>query len=359
MAVIVEKNEIWLTGTVGAYWWDDGFTAVDVDFALMQIGRSTDIVVHLNSGGGFASEGSAIHSRLSAHRGNVEIIVEGIAASAASIVAMAAKRLVMSLGATLMIHDPMVDTSGNIAAHQKSINCLEVLASGFADIYAEKSGKNVDEMRSLMAAETWMTAEEAVAAGFADATTAASARAANDNQPTAFAYRAYARAPGPLVALADARGWQFPPAHPAVAMPAKASNPPPPSTREPTMPTIEELTAELAETKAKLATMAAAEKRAATEAAARIQAIMTSDKANANPALARHLAYETEMSVEPALTLLAAAGEDGDATASTDPAAGYAVRRAAAAGLAQPGGGDQKSPRAALADVVSSLKKRR
>ena len=42
MAVIVENNEIWLTGTVGAYWWDDGFTAVDVAFALAQIGRSTD-----------------------------------------------------------------------------------------------------------------------------------------------------------------------------------------------------------------------------------------------------------------------------------------------------------------------------
>lgn len=357
MAVIVENNEIWLTGTVGAYWWDDGFTAVDVAFALAQIGRSTDLVVHLNSGGGLASEGAAIHSQFASHKGRVEIYVEGIAASAASVVAMAADRLVMSLGATLMIHDPAVLTSGNIAEHRKSIDYLTALAASYADIYAEKTGKPVDEMRALMAAETWMTAEEAVAAGFADGTTAASLRAANDNQPTAFAYRAYAHAPAALTALADARGWK-PLPHPAVAPTAKATSPQPQPTREPTMPTIEDLTAELAEAKAKIATMDAAEKRAVTEATARIQAIMTAEAAVTHPALARHLAYETEMTAEAALAALAAAG---DATASSDPSAGYAARRQSAAALAQPGGGgaDRKSPRAALADVVSSLKKRR
>jgi ATP-dependent protease ClpP protease subunit len=353
MAVIVENNEIWLTGTVGAYWWEnDGFTSNDVAFALLQVGRTTDIVVHLNSGGGLASEGSAIHSQLSAHKGNVEIIVEGIAASAASIVAMAANRMVMSLGATLMIHDPMVETNGNLAEHQKSIAYLEALAVGFADIYAEKTGKPKTEMRSLMAAETWMTAEEAVAAGFADATTAAGSRAANDNQPTAFAYRAYARAPAALVALADARGWK-PLAHPAVAPTAKASTPPPPTAA----PSTEDHTMTDKTTTPASAAAAAAAADAVAAAKARIKAITTAEAATGREALAAHLAYETEMSAEAAVAALEAAPKAVAETSPTD----YAARRQAAAGLAAPGaGGDQNQPKTtSLAAAVATTNKRR
>lgn len=334
MAVIVENNEIWLTGTVGAYWWDDGFTAVDVAFALAQIGRSTDVVVHLNSGGGLASEGAAIHSQFASHKGRVEIFVEGIAASAASVVAMAADRLVMSLGATLMIHDPAVMTSGNIAEHRKSIDYLTALAASYADIYAEKTGKTVDEMRALMAAETWMTAEEAVAAGFADGTTAASPRAANDNQPTAFAYRAYAHAPAALTALADARGWR-PLPHPAVAPSAKASTPPPPAAPSTEDPNMTDKTPAPEPTPAD----------AVAAAKARIKAITTAEAAVGREGLAAHLAYETEMTAEAALTALASAPKAAAETTPTD----YAARRQAAADLAAPGTGtDPKKSTAAL-----------
>lgn len=328
MAVIVENNEIWLTGTVGAYWWDDGFTSVDVAFALAQIGRSTDVVVHLNSGGGLASEGAAIHSQFASHKGRVEIFVEGIAASAASVVAVAADRLVMSLGATLMIHDPAVVTSGDIAEHLKSIDYLKALAGSYADIYAEKTGKPVEEMRALMAAETWMTAEEAVAAGFADDTTAASPRAANDNQPTAFAYRAYAHAPAALTALADARGWK-PIPHPAVAPTAKATTPPPGPTEDPTMT---EKTTKPTETPASTDAVA--------ETKARIKAITTAEAAVGREALAAHLAYETDMSAEAALAALAAAPKATAETTSTD----YVARRQSAAALAAPGSEERRKP---------------
>lgn len=341
MAVIVEKNEIWLTGTVGAYWWDDGFTAENVVFALAQVGRSTDVVVHLNSGGGVASEGAAIHAQLAAHKGKVEIVVEGVAASAASVIAMAANRLVMSLGAVLMIHEPMVETVGNVAEHQKSIAYLDTLGASYAAIYADKTGKTAEEMRSLMAAETWMTAEEAVTAGFADATAPAVARAANDNEPTAFAYGAYAHAPKALASLAEARGWKQlrPPAPPKAT--ASTTTPPPASTEEPTMTTTP---------KTQTPPTPEAQADAGATAKARIKAILTADAAKGRQALADHLAYETDLTVEAALATLAAAAEGGDAPASTDPAAGYAARRQSAAALAAPGGEPEKrkSPIAAI-----------
>lgn len=347
MAVIVENNEIWLTGTVGAYWWDDGFSSTDVAFALARIGRSADVVVHLNSGGGIASEGAAIHAQLAAHKGKVEIFVEGTAASAASAIAMAGDRVVMAIGATMMIHDPMVQTIGNIAEHLKSVDYLKALAASYAELYAEKTGRPAEEMRGLMAAETWMTAEEAVAAGFADATTAASARAANDNQPTAFAYRAYAHAPAALTALADACGWALPLPHLAVAPTARANTPPPApvgtaseDTTMPDTPVIPDPTVVAEATSA---------------AKARIKAITTAEAASGREALAAHFAFETDMTAEAAVTALAAAPK---AAVATDPAAGYAARRAAAASLAQPGGGGGNQPSALSAAVASTNKRR-
>jgi len=350
MACIVEDNEIWLTGTVGAYWWDDGFTAADVAFALARIGRTSDVVVHLNSGGGLASEGAAIHAQFAAHKGKVEIVVEGIAASAASVVAMAAKRLVMSLGSVLMIHDPMTETSGNIADHRKSIDHLETMAVSYADVYAEKSGKTAADMRALMAAETWMTADEAVSAGFADATTAASPKAANDNQPTAYAYRTYAHAPAVLTALADARGWKMP-LSTAAAPPATATLPPPAPSEDKTMadPTPQPTPTLTPPPEPSTADAVATAK-------ARIKAITTAEAAAGREALAAHLAYETEMTAEAALAALAAAPKG---TPETSPSS-YAAHRQAAAGLAAPGGGAPKpSQTAALADAVTTINKRR
>src|SRR5687768_3543316 len=106
MSVIVNGNEIVLSGTVGEMYFEDCFTASDVIVALAQVGDASDVTIRLNSGGGIATEGSAIHSAIARHSGRKTIIVEGIAASAASAIAMAADDLVMSLGALMMIHDP-------------------------------------------------------------------------------------------------------------------------------------------------------------------------------------------------------------------------------------------------------------
>lgn len=241
MAALVNGNEIILSGTVGDLYWDDCFTSSDVIFALAQVGRDQDVTIRLNSGGGIATEGAAIHSAIAAHRGRKVIVVEGIAASAASVIAMAGDEVVMSLGSLMMVHDPSGFTFGPITEHELSIRMLQALATSMAGIYAEKTGKTVAAARADMQAEVWMTPEEAVAAGYADRTLA---RAANDDaapEPTAFNYRLFEHPPERLVALADQRAWtkRTPPtaaAPPALSRPKEKPMATAPAGNEPATP---------------------------------------------------------------------------------------------------------------------------
>lgn len=201
---ILKDGEIVLYGTVGrdVVYGEDGFAATDVIAALAELGRSADVTVRLNSGGGYAFEGVAIYNSLAAHPGNVRVVVEGIAASAASIIAMAGDEIVMRTGSTMMIHDPAGITLGTAEDHQAAVDRLEILANSMAEIYAEKTGRKVEEIRDEMRAETWMSARDAVARGYADRIEKGRAK-----QPTAFDFRIYSNAPERLVALAESRAW--------------------------------------------------------------------------------------------------------------------------------------------------------
>ncbi|NEU15199.1 Clp protease ClpP, partial [Methylobacterium sp. BTF04] len=152
----------------GDLYWDDSFDAADVILALAQVGRGQDVTVRLNSGGGIATEGAAIHAALAAHSGRKTIIVEGIAASAASVIAMAGDEIVMAMGAIMMIHDPSGFTFGTVAEHELQIKALNALGTAMAGIYADRSGRTVDEARADMRGELWMSPDEAVTAGYAD-----------------------------------------------------------------------------------------------------------------------------------------------------------------------------------------------
>lgn len=197
MPARLEGSELSLYGSVGALGLDDFFSSSDVTNALAIVGRENPVTVRLNSGGGVATEGAAIHNALAAHKGEVTVVVEGIAASAASLIAMGAKKTLMSPGSVLMIHDPMTLTMGNAAQHHKTIEALDALANSYASIYADKSGMTTDEARELMRAETWMTRDKAIELGFADGKTES-----GEVQPTAFAYGVYANAPAPILAFA-------------------------------------------------------------------------------------------------------------------------------------------------------------
>lgn len=205
MSVMVD-GEMVLSGTVGAMsFFEDGFTYTDVVEALASIGRNTDVTVHINSGGGIATEGIAIFNALDSHKGNVTVIIEGVAASAASIIAMAGDEVVMRSGSSMMIHDPAGITIGNSDEHAKGVEMLETLATSMADIYAEKTGRKAADIREEMKSETWMTAKEAVAKGYADRVDKGRSK-----EVTAFDYRVYQHAPERMVALAQSRGWKHP-----------------------------------------------------------------------------------------------------------------------------------------------------
>jgi ATP-dependent Clp protease protease subunit len=205
MAAILEDGKLRLSGYVGDYYFEDGFTSGDVVMALAVIEDDADLAVHINSAGGIASEGAAIHALLAARSGTTNVVVEGIAASAASLIAMAGATVTMSAGAVMMIHDPAGMTWGTSDDHAKTIEGLEALATAYARVYAGKSGKTAEECREIMKAERWFTPEQAVAEGFANATTEVKAKAV-----AAFDYRVFAHAPQRLTALAAKKNWSLP-----------------------------------------------------------------------------------------------------------------------------------------------------
>lgn len=234
---IYVNNQILLYGDVGNPWgFGDGFTPMDVAQALALHGPG-DITVRINSGGGIAWDGTAIYSLLMAHPGKVTVVIDGIAASAASMIAMAGAVRSMRGGAMLMIHDASTITFGTAADHEKSTDMLHQLSGQYARVYAERSGMAEAEVRSLMLAETWMTAEAAITAGFAtDLVQDATATAA------AFDYTIYAHAPQSLPRRASARsgaaaGGPGLPALPTNAAVAAQLKEPPVATPEPVIPT--------------------------------------------------------------------------------------------------------------------------
>ena len=89
MACILDGSKLTLSGAVGDDWWGDAFSYSDVLLALAEVDEDADLTVHINSGGGIATEGAAIHSLLANRPGKTDIVIEGIAASAASLIAMA------------------------------------------------------------------------------------------------------------------------------------------------------------------------------------------------------------------------------------------------------------------------------
>lgn len=198
---VLLDGEIILNGTVGENLFDMGFTYRDVLLALAKL-KGADTTVRINSGGGYADEGVAIYNALKAHKGKVTVTVEGIAASAASIIAMGGAECVMRKGSVMMIHDPLVFAMGNSETLTKAIEMLEATGDGMAQIYADKTGRKESEVRAEMREEIWLTGDEAVAKGYADRTDDEDAK-----EVAAFDYRAYAHAPERIVAISDQRQW--------------------------------------------------------------------------------------------------------------------------------------------------------
>lgn len=144
-----------------------GISALDVIDELDRI-TSPNIRVEINSPGGDVFDGIAIHNALRAHPSHVTVRVDGLAASIASVIAQAGDRRVMQPAAQLMIHNAWGLVVGDHDDHSDMARLLEQQDQVIAGIYANRSGRGIDEFRSLMDAETWLTDQAAVDLGLAD-----------------------------------------------------------------------------------------------------------------------------------------------------------------------------------------------
>ena len=146
-------------------WW--GISTNDISQVIDSLPDSvTSIVLRINSPGGEVSEAIAILNMLRAHRASVTAVVDGIAASAASVIAAGCDDVVMSPGTRMMIHSPWTYASGNASELRKAAMTLDSFESSLVEIYEAKAGEQ--DWGALLAEETWLNSQEAVDLGLAD-----------------------------------------------------------------------------------------------------------------------------------------------------------------------------------------------
>jgi len=162
-----DRAELFIYGVIGSDWDDGDVTAA----AFVKDLRALDVKaidLHLNSPGGLVFDGVAIYSALKNHPATVTSFVDGVAASAASFVAMAGEEIVVEKPAKMMIHDANGLVLGDADDMRQMADLLDELSDTIAGIYADRAGKTVAHWRTAMRAQTWYGAAEAVAAGLAD-----------------------------------------------------------------------------------------------------------------------------------------------------------------------------------------------
>jgi ATP-dependent Clp endopeptidase proteolytic subunit ClpP len=226
-----------LYGDIG-FW--GGVTANDFNQQLKNITAQT-LTIHVNSPGGDVFDGIAILNMLRAHPADKHVVVDGLAASAASFISMAGNTVTMMPNSMMMIHDASGGCLGNAAEMQQMADLLDKVSDNLASIYATKSGKGTAaEWRDVMRAEQWYTADEAVEAGLAD-------RVGDTDSPSEFkpptdrwtlnfynyAGRSAAPPPKPIVAVVQ----QQEPAGPAPVLTVPAPSPVPTVTNSATTTT--------------------------------------------------------------------------------------------------------------------------
>jgi ATP-dependent protease ClpP protease subunit len=122
-------------------------------------------------------DGVAIYNLIRAQGVPVDVMVDGVAASAASVIAMVGNTRTMGKGAMMMVHNPWSIAIGDAAEMRKMADSLDKVAESISDIYIARTGKSKDDMRAMLDAETWLSADEAVEHGFATATAESDPRA--------------------------------------------------------------------------------------------------------------------------------------------------------------------------------------
>lgn len=162
-----EVAEVFIYDQIGEDWFGEGTTAKKFAKEIGAISAKR-IDLHLNSPGGSVFDGQAIANAISRHPATVTTFIDGLAASIASVIALAGDTVVMASNALYMIHEPSAFAGGRADDLRQMADLLDKVTGVMVGTYADKTGIPDDELRAAMAAETWYTAAEALEAGFVD-----------------------------------------------------------------------------------------------------------------------------------------------------------------------------------------------
>lgn len=189
-----DEATVYVYDAIGGWW-----GGVDAQAFVKELAGVTAGTIHLriNSPGGDVFDARAMQTALLQHKAKVIAHIDGLAASAATFLAMGADEIEMAEGGFFMIHNAWGFTIGNVNEHLEAAAMLEKVDASIRADYSRKTGKPDDEVRALMDAETWMTAAEAKEAGFVDRVYEAKAPDGKFN------LSAYDKAPAALLAAPE------------------------------------------------------------------------------------------------------------------------------------------------------------
>ena len=165
------NSEILLYGPIAGErsWWGDEVTPRSFAEDLESL-NGKDVTVRINSGGGDVFAAHAIHNQLIAYKGKVTVVIDGLAASAATIIAVAGDRIIMPSNALFMIHNPAIGLSDYYGAEEllKAAEALNTIKGSIVAAYRKRCKASAEELAAMMDAETWMGAAECMEKGFVD-----------------------------------------------------------------------------------------------------------------------------------------------------------------------------------------------
>ena len=167
-----DPAQLILYGTIASAesWWEDRVTPKQFNQELDALGYVVEIVVRFNRGGGDVLAAIAIYTRLRDHKATITVKIDGWAASAATIIAMAGDKIQIAKNGIFMIHDPSMTIWNTYTAEQfeKMAEQLKTVKQSIVNAYTQRTGRDKEEVSALMSEETWWTGEEAVEEGFCD-----------------------------------------------------------------------------------------------------------------------------------------------------------------------------------------------
>lgn len=181
-----DRGEILLYGPIGQDWFGEGNSAKQFAEDLRKLNNAKNIDVRINSEGGDVFTGKAMYTLLTTLKANVTVHIDGLAASAASFIAMAGNEIKISESAFVMIHDAYGVSVGRSEDHIAFAKLLDATNDGIVDVYAARTGQDKEKIKKWMKDETWFTAKDAIANGFATSMVENLKVAARLENPSAF-----------------------------------------------------------------------------------------------------------------------------------------------------------------------------